>query len=220
MTNGDESMNSELREQVSAFVDGELDSNEAELLVRRLGRDDELRSYAGTLMNIGRVMRGEPLSADGGFVDRVRAGVNTDGTEPNARVAYNPGSQGSGMPPWMRAAGGLALTLGVATLALNWMDGGFNEQPVLAEQSAEAAPRNAAAEPQVDYIVPAEVAPSRLVIADPELAGYVMNHSATRRTLVPGAAIPMLDASAVGQGLLESADKSPEAEAASEVAEQ
>ncbi|MEM6817927.1 MAG: sigma-E factor negative regulatory protein [Pseudomonadota bacterium] len=212
-------MNSELREQISAFVDGELDSNEAELLVRRLGRDDELRGYAGTLMDVGRIMRGERLSADSGFVDRVRAGLVADDADRSARMAYSPQSHRSGTPPWMRAAGGLVLTLGVATLALNWMDGSFNEQPVLAEQSSEQALRNTASEPQVDYVVPAEVAPSRLVIADPELAGYVMNHSATRRTLVPGAAIPMLDASSVGQVLVESSEDSLEAEA-SEAVEQ
>lgn len=45
--------------QVSAFVDGELPENEAELLVRRLSQDAVLRQQVAEYLAIGRVMRGE-----------------------------------------------------------------------------------------------------------------------------------------------------------------
>ncbi|MEO1201233.1 MAG: sigma-E factor negative regulatory protein [Pseudomonadota bacterium] len=49
--------------QLSAFVDGELPDNEAELLLRRLSQDDELRQQVSEYLVVGRVMRGEPTIA-------------------------------------------------------------------------------------------------------------------------------------------------------------
>ena len=52
-------MNEAIRMQVSAFVDGELPENEAELLVRRLSQDADLRRQVSEYLAIGRIMRGE-----------------------------------------------------------------------------------------------------------------------------------------------------------------
>lgn len=52
-------MNDAIRMQISAFVDGELPENEAELLLRRLSQDRELRQVAASYMAIGRLLRGE-----------------------------------------------------------------------------------------------------------------------------------------------------------------
>ena len=52
-------MNEAIRMQVSAFVDGELPDNEADLLVRRLSQDAGLRKQVSEYLAIGRVMRGE-----------------------------------------------------------------------------------------------------------------------------------------------------------------
>lgn len=52
-------MNEAIRMQVSAFVDGELPENEAELLVRRLSQDGLLRKQVAEYLAIGRVLRGE-----------------------------------------------------------------------------------------------------------------------------------------------------------------
>ena len=52
-------MNEAIRMQVSAFVDGELPDNEADLLVRRLSQDAGLRQQVSEYLAIGRVMRGE-----------------------------------------------------------------------------------------------------------------------------------------------------------------
>lgn len=53
-------MNDGIREQLSAFVDGELPENEAELLLRRLSQDAGLRRDAAEYLAIGRMIRSEP----------------------------------------------------------------------------------------------------------------------------------------------------------------
>ena len=52
-------MNDGIKMQISAFVDGELPQNEAELLLRRLCQDAELREQAAEYLAMGRVIRGE-----------------------------------------------------------------------------------------------------------------------------------------------------------------
>jgi len=52
-------MNDAIRMQVSAFVDGELPENEAELLLRRMSQDAELRQAVADYLAIGRLIRGE-----------------------------------------------------------------------------------------------------------------------------------------------------------------
>lgn len=52
-------MNDAIRMQLSAYVDGELPHNEAEMLLRRMGQDVELRQEVAEFLALGRVMRGE-----------------------------------------------------------------------------------------------------------------------------------------------------------------
>jgi len=70
-------MNEAIRMQVSAFVDGELPENEAELLVRRLSQDAVLRQQVAEYLAIGRIMRGE-YSAQGSDVLRERIAAELD----------------------------------------------------------------------------------------------------------------------------------------------
>ena len=66
-------MNDAIRMQISAFVDGELPDSEADLLLRRMSQDAELRREAAEYLELGRVMRGE--SAVRG-TDRLRQRVS------------------------------------------------------------------------------------------------------------------------------------------------
>jgi negative regulator of sigma E activity len=66
-------MNEAIKMQLSAFVDGELPENEAELLLRRLSQDVELRQQVAEFMAIGRAMRGE-IQVTG--IDTLRDRVN------------------------------------------------------------------------------------------------------------------------------------------------
>jgi len=63
--------------QLSAYVDGELPHNEAELLLRRMSQDVDLRQEVAEYLAIGRVMRGE-VSVPGtdGIRDRVLAAID------------------------------------------------------------------------------------------------------------------------------------------------
>jgi negative regulator of sigma E activity len=51
-------MSEQIREQVSAFLDGELPNTETELLLKRLTRDGELRESFGRYALIGEALRG------------------------------------------------------------------------------------------------------------------------------------------------------------------
>lgn len=70
-------MNETIKMQISAFVDGELPDNEAELLLRRMSQDATLRSQVGEYLEIGRIMRGE-ASVRGMQGLRERVGAEID----------------------------------------------------------------------------------------------------------------------------------------------
>jgi len=54
-------MSEQIREQVSAFLDGELPNSETELLLKRLTRDAELRESFGRYALIGESLRAVSL---------------------------------------------------------------------------------------------------------------------------------------------------------------
>lgn len=76
-------MNDAIRTQISAFVDGELPDNEADLLLRRMGQDAELRRQVAEYLAIGRVMRDE-VSWPGidHIHERVAAAIDDRHSEP------------------------------------------------------------------------------------------------------------------------------------------
>ena len=53
-------MNDGIKMQISAFVDGELPDNEAELLLRRLSQDPDLRQQAAEFLAICHALRDQP----------------------------------------------------------------------------------------------------------------------------------------------------------------
>ena len=70
-------MNDAIRMQLSAYVDGELPQNEAEMLLRRMSQDVELRQEVAEYLAIGRVMRGEAGAAGiDGIRERVMAAID------------------------------------------------------------------------------------------------------------------------------------------------
>ena len=81
-------MNDAIRTQVSAFVDGELPDNEADLLLRRMGQDAELRRQVAEYLAIGRVMRDE-VSWPGidRIHERVAAAIDDKHIEPQQEAS-------------------------------------------------------------------------------------------------------------------------------------
>jgi len=107
-------MNEAIRMQVSAFVDGELPENEADLLVRRLSQDAHLRQQVSEYLAIGRIMRGE-YSVQGSDVLRERIAAELDAgpvQEPADPVAANQPSR------YARPVAGAAIAATVALVAI------------------------------------------------------------------------------------------------------
>ena len=80
-------MNDAIRMQLSAYVDGELPENEAELLLRRMSQDVELRREVAEYLAIGRVMRGEvSVAGTDSIRDRVLAAIDDTGSAADAVI--------------------------------------------------------------------------------------------------------------------------------------
>jgi sigma-E factor negative regulatory protein RseA len=168
-------MSEQIREQVSAFLDGELPNAEAELLLKRLARGAELRESFGRYALIGEALRAAGSGANRSPLSRgFAAGVNAaiDGE------ALPGGSIHARAPRWWRPVAGAAVAAGVAAVA------------VVALQQRAVAPSLRAVVPVIaqniakpkealSYIVPAaapgDEAPHMLPAA--RLTSYVFAHS-------------------------------------------
>jgi hypothetical protein len=70
-------MNEGIKMQISTFVDGELPEAEAQLLLRRLSQDVELRQQAAEYFAIGRALRGQGSVAEIGHLrGRIAAAID------------------------------------------------------------------------------------------------------------------------------------------------
>src|SRR3974390_1797517 len=105
-------MSEQIREQVSAFLDGELPNSETELLLKRLTRDPELRESFGRFALIGEAVRGANSGTlSRSFASRVNQAI--DG-EP----AIQTPAHGARVKHWWRPVAGVAVAAGVATVAI------------------------------------------------------------------------------------------------------
>ena len=106
-------MSEQIREQVSAFLDGELPGSETELLLKRLTRDGELRESFGRYALIGEALRGGgPKLLSSRFASRVNLAIDGEPV-----VAQTP-SQSVRERRWWRPLAGVAVAAGVATVAI------------------------------------------------------------------------------------------------------
>jgi sigma-E factor negative regulatory protein RseA len=191
-------MSEQIREQVSAFLDGELPSSETELLLKRLTRDGELRESFGRYALIGESIRG----TSGGLLTKgfaARVNVAIDG-ETVAAGAQGPRTAAS---RWWRPFAGVAVAAGVAAVAIvalqqravvlplrpgtaltaqNTAPGQAAAPVTVAGQQvpgAGAGPGAAAQAPReaISYTVPASSAAARAAMAPARLTNYVLAHS-------------------------------------------
>jgi sigma-E factor negative regulatory protein RseA len=106
-------MSEQIREQVSAFLDGELPSTETELLLKRLTRDGELRESFGRYALIGEALRGSGSQIlTKGFASRVNLAI--DGEPATAQVAAAAVRERR----WWRPLAGVSVAAGVAAVAI------------------------------------------------------------------------------------------------------
>ncbi|HEV7612757.1 MAG TPA: sigma-E factor negative regulatory protein [Steroidobacteraceae bacterium] len=175
-------MSEQIREQVSAFLDGELPSSETELLLKRLTRDGELRESFGRYALIGEAIRGGSLSLmTKRFAGRVNLAI--DG-EPIAANGQPPQTRA---PRWWRPFAGAAVAAGVAAVAVVTFHQradapGLRPGPAVTAQNAapvrailaSSAVVNQAPREAISYTVPAS---SSAAMPPARLTNYVFAHS-------------------------------------------
>lgn len=106
-------MSEQIREQVSAFLDGELPGSETELLLKRLTRDAELRESFGRYALIGEACRGAKSTyLTRGLTARINSAIDGEAAVAAAPVPAMHASQ------WWRPAAGATLAAGVAVAAV------------------------------------------------------------------------------------------------------
>lgn len=154
-------MNEAIRMQISAFVDGELPENEAELLLRRLSQDAELRDQVAEYLAVGRAMRGEAGFA-GASELRERVLAEIDEREPEHAVVVDTAQSRS---VW-RPVAGAAVAAAVALLAIV----GFQQTNVDAGDS-EALLAN-------DIVDSVEAESYTVPPSDETLRQYILSHEA------------------------------------------
>jgi sigma-E factor negative regulatory protein RseA len=166
-------MSEQIREQVSAFLDGELPNSETELLLKRLTRDAELRESFGRYALIGESLRGGSSGRlSRGFPARVNRAIDGASGVATTQVLH------AGTPHWWRPFAGAAVAASVAAIA------------VLALQQRAVAPTLRAAlsipaqnmgvgkpKEALSYTVPATVAEAPAALPAARLTNYVFAHS-------------------------------------------
>ena len=176
-------MSEQIREQVSAFLDGELPNSEAELLLKRLTRDPELRESFGRYALIGEAVRGSSRAyLTKGFAGRVNLAIDGE-VIPSVPVAHGRA------PRWWRPLAGIAVAAGVAAVAvvaLQQRAVSPGQRPALiTAQSVSSAPRGAlvqtaalqASNEPLSYTVPALSAAGPTAMPRARLTNYVFAHS-------------------------------------------
>jgi negative regulator of sigma E activity len=172
-------MSDYLRDQLSAFIDGELPKHEIELLFKRLDGNAELRATLARYTLIGESLR--TRSAEGPsrtFAERVRAAVRESGplAAGSARAASLPQWR------WLKPVAGMAVAATVAAVAIVGLQ--RMQDPMIDQAPQIASSTSAPAVVVVDeptavspaYVVPTPAsAPS--VVNAARLTNYVVAHS-------------------------------------------
>lgn len=202
-------MNDALKMQISAFVDGELPENEAELLMRRLSQDLALRELVSEYLKIGRLIRRDrDIAGMDGLRGRIQSAL---GEQPIAVESSAPARGGR----LLRPVAGLAVAATVAAVALlglrqvdvSAVDG--QTASVQTEPEASVAGSAGYTEPQ-----PAQVLNSR---PSEMLIQYYLSHDATSRDLGANGILTRLVTLELREGELVAAD--PDADAPAPVPE-
>ena len=173
-------MTDRIKEQLSAFLDGELPDPESALLVKRLERDDELRGALSRYSLIGAVLRSDgDVPAARQVAARVSAAI---AKEPFRGVSF---IRIPSRDAVMRAAAGLAVAASVAFGAVLLVQQTGSQDPAGAEAvvaRAEVPPvqpvsdefDGAATPPEIYVTPPATDSPAGIPPA--EFANYLVAH--------------------------------------------
>ena len=159
-------MTDQIREQMSALLDGELPQDEIGLLVRRMERDTELRRAFGSYVLIGETLRAPGgTTASQGFATRVQA-VIYDGDQPLPAANHH-----AARPRWVRPAAAAAVAAGTAFAAVLLIRPGDQSGVGGAPLTAQVAPASTMI---ADF---ADDSSSPTPAQSQRLAGYLVAHS-------------------------------------------
>jgi sigma-E factor negative regulatory protein RseA len=176
-------MTDALNEQLSACLDGELPPAELDLLLKRVGRDAQVRDAIGRYSLIGEAMRAErPAIASRDFAGKVMAAVAAEPAQaPHAAPARKVSAPKISPAAfrYLRPAVGMAIAAGVAAIAVLTM------QPIgqsdlgaggTALVATTAEPVSTPADNDPSYVVPTSTTSSGFIPAT-RLTNYVVAHS-------------------------------------------
>jgi negative regulator of sigma E activity len=188
-------MTDALNEQLSACLDGELPPAELDLLLKRVGREAELRAAIGRYSLIGEAMRAErPAVASRDFASKLMATVaaepalvQTPASVVRPNVVQAPGtSRAPRISPaairYLRPAAGMAIAAGVAAIAVFVMqplgqpDLVPVNSPLVAANQPAANEAAVATDAESSYVVPTSTTSSAFIPAT-RLTNYVVAHS-------------------------------------------
>jgi sigma-E factor negative regulatory protein RseA len=166
-------MSEQIREQVSAFLDGELPSSETELLLKRLMRDPELRHSFGRYALIGETLRGATrTSLSLGFAARVNRAIDGEPAVPAAPLIPARSTR------WWKPIAGTAVAAGVAAVAVVALQQRAVSpgSRVLAPITAQNVRAGQAKEP-LKYTVPVASRDTPSLVPAARFTSYVFAHS-------------------------------------------
>ena len=158
-------MNDAIRMQISAFVDGEVPDAEADLLLRRMSQDAELRRKAAEYLEIGRAMRGERnVRGIDRLLERIAAEIDDKPMDDDVAAPESAPARA------IRPLAGIAVAASVALIAIF----GLQVTPGVDEEvGSDSAVAETADDP--GYTVPQQV--------DEQLRQYYLSHGASSSEL-------------------------------------
>ena len=158
-------MNDAIRMQISAFVDGELPDAEADLLLRRMSQDAELRRKAAEYLEIGRAMRGERnVRGIDRLLERIAAEIDDKPMDDDVAAPESAPARA------IRPLAGIAVAASVALIGIF----GLQVTPGVDEEvGSDSAVAETADDP--GYTVPQQV--------DEQLRQYYLSHGASSSEL-------------------------------------
>lgn len=160
-------MSNIVKQQLSAFLDDELETIELELVARRLASDPNLRATALSYSLIGDVLRGE-LSCS----DPVAFGRQVAARTGDAEGSPSTGSLTPSWRRWGRSLAGAGMAAAVAVVAVLALQDG---EPITESAPTLTVPLAGQDQAAPAYTVPA--AYSRRAGAPDRLSRYYLNHS-------------------------------------------
>jgi len=170
-------MSEQIREQVSAFLDGEFPNSETELLLKRLTRDGELRESFGRYALIGEALRGTSRGLlTKGFAGRVNFAI--DG-EPVQAAGH---ARQAGAPRWWRPFAGVAVAAGVAAVAIVALQQRADAPTLpsalqMTAQNAVPGRSPVSSREAISYTVPTASPAAAAAMPPARLTNYVFAHS-------------------------------------------